>query len=87
MVLGEFVEQIFLLLLQLDRHEDADRQPDRALVEHRDIARDHAGFFQDAHAAQAGRRRQADLLREIGETQAAVFLQQSEDLDVDGVHG
>ena len=61
---------------------DNNRQADRLLIEHRDVTRDDARLFQVAHAAQARRRRQPDLPGEIGQADAAVILQQRENLAV-----
>src|SRR6266567_8570955 len=78
--------EVFLLLpRQLDRDEHADMQSERFLVEGRDVARDHAAFFQELDPAMARRDRQADLVGELLHGGAAVGLQQAEDLAVDGI--
>ena len=43
---GEAVERLLALALEFDRDEHADRKADDALVEHRDITRDHARLLQ-----------------------------------------
>ena len=57
----------------------------------REIAGDHAGLLQRAHAPQAGRRRDADLARELDVGDAAVGLQFLEDAPIGsieaGAHG
>ncbi len=62
-------------------------QPQRFLVDGRDVARDHAALFQQLDPAMAGRHRQPDLVGEFLHGHAAVGLQQAQDLAVDGVEG
>src|SRR5947208_11164133 len=81
------VEVFLLLPRQLDRDEDADMEPQRFLVDGRDVARDDAALFQKLDPAVAGRHGQADLVGELLHGHAAVGLQQAENLAVDGVQG
>src|SRR5437588_182987 len=74
------VEVLFLLPRQLDRDEDADMQPQRFLVDGRDVARDDAALFKKLDPAVAGRHGQADLVGELLHGHAAVGLQQAENL-------
>jgi len=64
---------------QFDRDEHADRQPDRALVEHRDIARGSRRIFRECARAAGRARRQPDFAGQVGEAHAAVVLQQAQD--------
>jgi hypothetical protein len=49
------------------------------------ITSDKAGFFECAHAAQAGRGRDADTLRQLHIRHAAVFLQLTQNAQVNAV--
>jgi len=53
------------VLGQPDRHVSRDAHAHRGWVQHGAVAGDDAGAFQLLHPAQAGRGRQADLLRQI----------------------
>ena len=62
-------------------------EPERFLVDSRDVTGDDAALFQQLDPAVAGRHREADLFGEFLHGHAAVGLQQAEDLAVDGVEG
>src|SRR5712664_660084 len=83
----EAVEILLLLPRELDRDEDADMQPQRLLVDGRDVAGDDAALFEQFDAAVARRHREPDLVGEFLHGDAAVGLQQRENLAVDGVEG
>ena len=60
-------------------------QPQRLLVDGRDVAADDAALLQQLDPAMAGRHREPDLVGEFLHGQPAVVLEQSEDFPVDGV--
>ncbi|CAM2342479.1 hypothetical protein BVIET440_40390 [Burkholderia vietnamiensis] len=76
-----------LRVLPLEPHAREDRQPlaDLRRVQHRHVLLDHAGFLEQAHAPQARRRRQPDLVREFHVLHAAVALQSAEDPSIDRI--
>ena len=81
----------FRLAVQADHGEGDDLEADALLVQHAEVAGDHAGLLQRAHAPQARRRRDADLAREVDVADAAVGLQLLEDAPIGsieaGAHG
>src|ERR1700676_1327848 len=85
--LGKPVEVFLFLPRQFYRDEDADMEPQRFLVDGRDIARDHAALLQQFDPSVAWRHRQADLVGQFLHGGAAVGLQQAEDFTVDGIQG
>ena len=70
------------LPFQRNLDDDADRQPDAAGVEQRDVARDHALLLEVADPAPAGRRRNPDQLRQLDVAHPRVFLQGPQDTAV-----
>ena len=60
-------------------------QPQRLLVDGRDVARDDAAFLEQFDPAMAGRHRQPDLIGQLLHGQPAVVLEVAEDFSVDGV--
>ena len=79
------------LAVQADHGEGDHLEADHLLVELGEVAGDHAGLLQRAHAAQAGRRRDADLLGQLHVGDAAVGLQLLENAPIGsieaGAHG
>ena len=73
--------------MALDAHadEDGEAEADPRAIERRAIGLDIALAFQALHPAQAGRRRETDLLRQIDIGQPAVRLQRGDDLAVEGI--
>jgi hypothetical protein len=64
------------------RHQ---RQAERFRVQQRPVAGDQPGFFERAHPAQAGRRRQADAVGEFLIADAALLLQDLQNLPVKAI--
>jgi len=73
------------LPLQADHAEGDEIEAELRPVEERMIALDDPGFFELAHAAQAGRRGDADPLCEFDVRHAPVLLQFPQNFDVYGV--
>ncbi|MNT76475.1 hypothetical protein D3C72_2154820 [compost metagenome] len=83
--LAELLGVAFVVPFHLDADEDGQAQADFVRRQPGLVAQDHAGFLQHAHAAQARRGRQADLLGKLHIGQAAVLLQCLENAPVIGV--
>lgn len=82
------VEGLGLLLavaFHLDPDEHREAEADLVAVDAGLVAANHPGLFQQAHAAQAGGRGEADLLGQLDVAQAAVALEGGEDAVVIGV--
>ena len=75
----------FRLARQMHHGEHRHLVAELLLVEQRAVALDVAGLLQRAHAAQAGRRRNADPARQLDIGHAAVVLQLFQNLAVDGI--
>ncbi|PAV74996.1 hypothetical protein WR25_10395 [Diploscapter pachys] len=78
-------EIVLRLAAQRDHREDGNREAEAGGIEIGVIAADHTRFLQRTHAAQAGRRCEADAFGELDVGHAPILLQMSEDLTIDPI--